>query len=323
MIHIFFMDKRNINQMLRTQKFIKKMCIFFNTIKHNATLYKDLLKNVTLYKLYDTFEHELKSNPEFGKCNEQCGAKLKGVSTEESKLLKLCKIICNVILNVIDSNGLYKGLSCSGSNIYMNIWLYEQVKKIKAKDYEINNFYDALVSIMKIRKSELKNCSIINFHEKKNEYTNMKYLFEFLHIYEDIQKEITADLSAKDQLYCTYIRDFFKYYNSIEGSCRSTGTRPIYCGVIGKYRSTLIGTHTLDSVHKKCNFDKITCEGDSSVKPDFPCLKMKENLFKNESQSDYKKNIVSMLHTALIPFISILGTLLIFYKVNMIYFLKY
>ncbi|CAI7717831.1 Plasmodium vivax Vir protein, putative [Plasmodium vivax] len=221
---------------------------------------KDLLKNVTLYKLYDTFEHELKSNPEFGKCNEQCGAKLKGVSTEESKLLKLCKIICNVILNVIDSNGLYKGLSCSGSNIYMNIWLYEQVKKIKAKDYEINNFYDALVSIMKIRKSELENCSIINFHEKKNEYTNMKYLIEFLHIYEDIQKEITADLSAKDQLYCTYIRDFFKYYNSIEGSCRSTGTRPICCG------------------------------------------------------SGNIRNVVSTLHTAILPSISISGILLIFYK---------
>ncbi|KMZ77352.1 hypothetical protein PVIIG_05500 [Plasmodium vivax India VII] len=265
---------------------------------------KDLLKNVTLYKLYDTFEHELKSNPEFGKCNEQCGGKLKGVSTEESKLLKLCKIICNVILNVIDSNGLYKGLSCSGSNIYMNIWLYEQVKKIKAKDYEINNFYDALVSIMKIRKSELENCSIINFHEKKNEYTNMKYLIEFLHIYEDIQKEITADLSAKDQLYCTYIRDFFKYYNSIEGSCRSTGTRPIYCGVIGKYRSTLIDTGTLNSIYNKCNFDKIPCETDKSVKTNFPCLEIKENSFTNQSQSGSylrtrmrrKKNIKTNTH---------------------------
>ncbi|KMZ96090.1 hypothetical protein PVNG_05999 [Plasmodium vivax North Korean] len=175
---------------------------------------------------------------------------------------------------------------------------------------------------MQTKGSHLEKCSIVNFNEGKKGFKDMKYLFEFLQICDNIKNEISADLSPKDQLYCTYIKEFFEYYNRIKGNCSSVGNGLIYCGVIGKYKSTLIDTGTLDSIYNKCNFEKITCDGDLAVKEFFPCLKMNENLFKNKSQSDYIRNIVNTLYSAILPFISILGILLIFFKVNMIYFWK-
>ncbi|SCA82227.1 VIR protein [Plasmodium vivax] len=275
---------------------------------------KDLLKNVTLYKLYNTFEDELKINPELETCNERCNEKIQGNSDEVLKLLKLCKGICNIILKVINKNGTCGESSCSGSFINMNIWLYDHVNKTLASDHEINNFYTVLESIMKIDAPELNQYKITNYNDYKSAFKDMKYLYEFLHMCDNIKNEISSHMSAKDQLYCTYIKEFFKYYNNIKGSCPSEGKKPIYCNVIDKYKPTLIDTHTLDSIYNKCNFEKITCDGDSDVKELFPCLSIKENLFKNESQSGNIRNVVSTLHTAILPFISISGISLIFYK---------
>ncbi|KMZ95162.1 hypothetical protein PVMG_05080 [Plasmodium vivax Mauritania I] len=299
-------------------KIIKKITFILDL--YQKKILKELLKTLTLYELYNSFEKELKRIPNVDTCNERCGAKLTEGSKEGLDLLKLCKVICNIILEVIDNNGIYKESTCSGSFIYMNIWLYERVRQIATSDSEINKFYEALNSINKIKVLESKYCFIINFTPQKNGFMNMKYLYEFLHIYEDMKNEISADLSAKDQLYCSYIKEFFKYYNSIEGNCTSEVKGPIYCNVIEKYKLTFTDNDTLDSIYNKCNFDKIQCEGDTSVKNVFPCLKMKENLLKNEPHSDYIKNIVSTLYSAILPFISISGILLIFYKVNMIYF---
>ncbi|CAI7718326.1 Plasmodium vivax Vir protein, putative [Plasmodium vivax] len=280
----------------------------------NISEIKELLKTLTLYELYNSFEKELKRIPNVDTCNERCGAKLTEGSKEGLDLLKLCKVICKIILEVIANNGIYRESPCSRSFIYLNIWLYERVSQITSSDSEIKNFYEVLTSIMQTKGSHLEKCSIVNFNEGKKGFKDMKYLFEFLQICDNIKNEISADLSPKDQLYCTYIKEFFKYYNKIEGSCPSAGTKPIYCNVIGKYKSTLIGTGTLDIIYNKCNFDKIPCEGDSTVKENFPCLSIKENLFKNESQSGNIRNVVSTLHTAILPFISISGISLIFYK---------
>ncbi|VVA00292.1 PIR protein, partial [Plasmodium vivax] len=231
-----------------------------------------------------------------------------------SELLKLCKGICNIISKVKNIDGFCSEKSCSRSFIYMNIWLYEHVKKIKASDSVINNFYAALESIMKTYASELKQCNITNYNEYENVFIHMKYLIEFLHIYEDIKNEISADLSAEGQLYCSYIKEFFKYYNTIEGNCKSRGKGPIYCTVIDKYKQTFINDDKLDNVYNKCKFDKIPCSKDSAVKVLFPCLQFKENSFKNQSQSGNIGNIASTLNTAILPSISIFGILLIFYK---------
>ncbi|KMZ89377.1 hypothetical protein PVBG_05973 [Plasmodium vivax Brazil I] len=286
----------------------------------DKNIIKDLLKNVTLYKLYNTIENELKIKPVEESCNESCGAILQRASSDVSKLLELCKGICNIITKAKNINGFCSEKSCSDAFIHMSILLYERVEQITSSDSEINNFYKVLTSIMKTKGSQLENCSIINFNEGKNGFKDMKYLYEFMHICDNIKDEISEELNEKNQLYCTYIKEFFEHYNSIEGNCRSGVKRPIYCNVIDMYTSKLIYTRTLDSIYKKCKFDNIPCDGDSFVKTNFPCLSIKENLFKNELQSDYIKNIVSTLYSAILPFISILGILLIFYKVNMIYF---
>ncbi|CAG9472722.1 unnamed protein product [Plasmodium vivax] len=275
---------------------------------------KDLLKNVTLYKLYNTYECELKNDPAVGTCNEQCDAKLRGESNEVLKLLKLCKGFCNIISRVINKNRICKESSCRGSFINMNIWLYDHVNKTLASDHEINNFYTVLESIMKIDAPELNQYKITNYNDYKSAFKDMKYLYEFLHICDNIKDEISEEQNEKSQLYCTYIKEFFRYYNTIEGNCTAVQNKPIYCTVIGKYQSTLNDTGTLDIIYNKCNFDKIPCEGDSTVKENFPCLSIKENLFKNESQSGNIRNVVSTLHTAILPFISISGISLIFYK---------
>ncbi|CAI7718651.1 PIR protein [Plasmodium vivax] len=281
----------------------------------DKTKIKDLLKNVSLYKLYNTIENELKIKPVEKSCDETCGAILQRDSSDVPKLLELCKGICNIISKAKSINGFCSEESCSDAFIHMSIWLYERVDQITSSDSEINNFYRALDSIMKTKELELKKCSIINFNEEKSGFKNMKYLYEFLHICGHIKNEISADLSSKNQLYCRYIQEFFKYYNTIEGSCITVRKKkPIYCGVIDKYHSTLIKTGTLGIIYNNCNFDEIPCEPHTSVKTIFPCLKMNESLFKKELQSDYIKNIVSTLYSAILPFISILGILLIFYK---------
>ncbi|CAI7717600.1 PIR protein [Plasmodium vivax] len=273
-----------------------------------------LLKTVTLYELYNALENELNVIPVEGSCNQRCDEKIKGDSIYVPHLRKLCIGICNIISKYKNISGFCKAQSCSGSFIYMSIWLYERVSEITSSESEIENFYEALYSIMRTDAPELNEYYITNYNKFKDIFKHMKYLCEFLHIFEDIKNEISADLSAKGQLYCSYIKEFFKYYNSIEGNCTAVKNKPIYCNVIDKYKLTFINNDTLDSIYNNCNFDKIQCEGDSSVKKVFPCLKVKENLIKNESQSDYIKNIVSTLYSAILPSISIFGILLIFYK---------
>ncbi|VUZ99971.1 PIR protein [Plasmodium vivax] len=276
---------------------------------------KELLKNVKLYELYNTLEQELKKIPKVETCSQRCDEKIKGDSIDIPHLRKLCIGICNIISNVKNIKGFCKGESCNGSLIYMSIWLYERVSKITSSESEINKFYAALYSIMKTNAPKLNEYYITNYNNYKDVFKDMKYLCEFLHIYDDIQKEISTNISAKNQLYCRYIQEFFKYYNTIEGSCITVRKKkPIYCGVIDKYHSTLIKTGTLGIIYNNCNFDEIPCEPHTSVKTIFPCLKMNESLFKKELQSDYIKNIVSTLYSAILPFISILGILLIFYK---------
>ncbi|KMZ96445.1 hypothetical protein PVNG_05430 [Plasmodium vivax North Korean] len=69
---------------------------------------------------------------------------------------------------------------------------------------------------METKQSELKHCSIINFNNYKNEFMPMKYVSEFMHIYEDIKVKISGNYNLDDQLYCKYIKKFFQYYNEIK-----------------------------------------------------------------------------------------------------------
>ncbi|VUZ93904.1 PIR protein [Plasmodium vivax] len=271
---------------------------------------KELLKTATLYKLYNTLEQELENIPDKITCNEQCGAKLNGGSSEVSELLKLCKVICNIFLNVIDNNGFYKGSSCSSSYIYMNIWLYEHVEKIKAQNDQINNFYEALYSIWQRRKSVLERCPIINFNKNKNGFLDMKYLCEFLDIYYDIKDKISGNYNLDDQLYCKYIKKFFQYYNEIKVNCNTT-PKPIFCTMIDKIKTTFTTTDYIKTIYDKCKYEATSCNNNIVATSDIPCLK---DISIIPAGSGDKKYILKIINTASLSVIPVFVLLLILYK---------
>ncbi|CAI7718312.1 Plasmodium vivax Vir protein, putative [Plasmodium vivax] len=273
---------------------------------------KDLLKNVTLYKLYNTFEDELKNDPAVGTCNEQCDAKLLGGSKEMLDLLNLCKSICNIISKVRKINGFCKGSSCMVSFFYLSFWLYEHVEKIKAQVNEINNFYEALDSIMKTKQSELKHCSIINFNKYINEFKPMKYLYEFMHMYKDIKDKITKYYNLNDQLYCKHIKSFFQYYNNIKENCKSI-TKPKYCDMISKIKTTFITENEIKQIYDKCKYEATSCKDDVVITDDLPCLKEKDISTIPEGSGDIKY-ILKIIYTASLSGFPVFVLLLILYK---------
>ncbi|CAG9481944.1 unnamed protein product [Plasmodium vivax] len=277
---------------------------------HDKTQIKGLLNTATLYKLYNTLEQELENIPEVSTCNQRCSAKLNGDSSKVSELLKLCKDICNIFLNVIDNNGFYKGSSCSSSYIYMNIWLYEHVKKIEAQDSEIDNFYETLDSIRQIRKSVLEKCPIINFNKDKNGFKDMKYLFEFLHIYDDIKDKISRNYNLNDQLYCKHIKYFFEYYNKIKKKCNNK-PKPIFCTMIDKIKTTFTTTDYIKTIYDKCKYEATSCNNNIVATSDIPCLK---DISIIPAGSGDKKYILKIINTASLSVIPVFVLLLILYK---------
>ncbi|KNA00924.1 hypothetical protein PVNG_05354 [Plasmodium vivax North Korean] len=286
----------------------------------NKSQIKELLKTATLYKLYNTLEHQLENSPEVGTCNVRCSEKLNGDSNEESKLLNLCKGICNIILNVLNNNGFCKGSSCSGSFIYMNIWLYEHVKKIRAQDHEINKFYKVLDSIMKTDASALNQCYITNYNDYNKDFMDMKYLFEFMHMYKDIKDKITKYYNLNDQLYCKHIKSFFQYYNNIKENCKSK-TKPKYCNMISKFKATFITTDNIKEIYDKCKYEATSCKDDIVIKDDLPCLKEKDISTIPAKRGDINY-IVNIIYTATLSAFPIFALLLILYKVNMFFFFE-
>ncbi|KMZ94923.1 hypothetical protein PVMG_05534 [Plasmodium vivax Mauritania I] len=300
---------------------INKICVTY-IINNYKKLYntKKLLKTLTLYELYNTFENELNSIPDVPTCNERCGAILKGDSKEGLYLLNLCKVICKIILEVIANNGIYRESPCSGSFIYLNIWLYEHVKKIEAQDSEIDNFYETLDSIRQIRKSVLEKCPIINFNKDKNGFKDMKYLFEFMHMYKDIKDKITKYYNLNDQLYCKHIKSFFQYYNNIKENCKSK-TKPKYCNMISKFKATFITTDNIKEIYDKCKYEATSCKDDIVIKDDLPCLKEKDISTIPAKRGDINY-IVNIIYTATLSAFPIFALLLILYKVNMFFFFE-
>ncbi|KMZ96469.1 hypothetical protein PVNG_06189 [Plasmodium vivax North Korean] len=307
---------------------IKNEKLFFLILKINYyisfldnKICRDLLKTATLYKLYNKLEHELKFNPEVATCNERCSAKLIGDSNEGSRLHNLCKGICNIILKVLNNNGFCNGSSCSGSFIYMNIWLYEHVKKIEAQDYEINKFYMILDSIMKTDASALNQCYITNYNHYNKDFLDMKYLCEFLDIYYDIKDKISEKYNSNDQLYCKHIKNFFQYYNKIKVKCNST-PKPIFCSMISKIKTSVFNSEHIKSTYDKCKYEPTSCNNNILVTDDLPCLKKKEISTIPEGNGDIK-NILKIIYTASLSVFPVFVLLLILYKVNMYFFGKY
>ncbi|CAI7718631.1 Plasmodium vivax Vir protein, putative [Plasmodium vivax] len=270
----------------------------------------NLLKDLKLYKLYDDFKRELQINVKLESCNQQCSDKLHKSTGEPLNLLNLCKEICNIISKVKNINGFCTEKSCCGSFIYMSIWLYERVKQISASDPEINNFYVALDSIMKTKKSELGECFITNFYKYKNGFIDMKYLCEFMHIYEEIKDKFSGNNNLNDQLYCKHIKYFFEYYNKIKKKCNNK-PKPIFCTMIDKIKTTFTTTDYIKTIYDKCKYEATSCNNNIVATSDIPCLKDISTIPAKRGDINY---IVNIIYTATLSAFPIFALLLILYK---------
>ncbi|CAI7724279.1 Plasmodium vivax Vir protein, putative [Plasmodium vivax] len=272
----------------------------------------NLLKEQKLYNLYKQFDNELKPISDSVNCDEKCNQKLPIKEGEELKLCDLCKKMCNLLLNFSNIQGFCTKGSCRTQFFYMNLWLYEKIKKISSSSSLISKFYDALKIIKQAKRSSLDDCSIINFNSLENDFKPIKYSHEFVHIFSDIKEEIDSNHGSKGKLYCKHIQEFFKYYNNIKGKCTNpSGIK--YCTEI-YIIPRFIDRGMINTILSKCDYEETICKNDSSVNPDIPCLKDKEVKLTLPRADGVPPELVRTLSTGVISLIPIVTTISIFYK---------
>ncbi|CAI7721702.1 Plasmodium vivax Vir protein, putative [Plasmodium vivax] len=274
----------------------------------------NLLKKQKLYNLYDQFDIELESSHDLDNCNGECNKISQKMDGMDLKLIELCKKMCKVLLNSSKIQGFCTENTCCGKFPYLNIWLYETIKKISSSSSSslINNFYDTLDIIRKTKTSKMEYCRIINFYSLGNNYMHMKYLYEFLHIFRDIIEESSNNDGWKEKLYCKHIQQFFQYYNKIKKNCTKQ-SRITYCNEVDLIQNS-IGRDMINTILSKCDYEETKCENDSYVSSVIPCLKDKD--FKPTSQKidGVPDELVRTLSTGIISLIPIVTTFSIFYK---------
>ncbi|KMZ95126.1 hypothetical protein PVMG_05955 [Plasmodium vivax Mauritania I] len=177
-----------------------------------------LLKQLTLYKFYEKIDNEFKKKDELIHC-EECKEKIKDIANPKPELLELCKRVCNFILDKENNNYFCNDPSCSSSCSHMKFRLYDHVMNIDESQDNIKNFYEALKSISKKAELKWRKCPLVNFNMSKDEFINFKYLYEFLFNYLDIRHNIYEERNSNKQLYCKYVKFFFRFYNRIKDSC--------------------------------------------------------------------------------------------------------
>ncbi|SCO65532.1 Plasmodium vivax Vir protein, putative [Plasmodium vivax] len=278
----------------------------------------NLLKEQQLYNLYNQFDRELKTSPNSDICHPQCFKELPKDEGIEKKLFELCNVMCNLLLNFSNIKGFCKDNYCCVKFYYLNIWLYEKIKEISISSSSsvsstlINNFYNALNIIKITETSSVKTCPIINFNSLDTDFKPIKYVYEFLHIFNDIKEKISNNHGGERKIYCKHIQEFFKYYNNIKGKCTNpSGIK--YCTEIDIIPRS-IDRRMINTILSKCDYEEIKCENDSSVNSVIPCLKDKEVKLTLPKTDSVPPELVRILSTGIISLIPIVTTFSIFYK---------
>ncbi|KMZ76865.1 Plasmodium vivax Vir protein, putative [Plasmodium vivax] len=252
-----------------------------------------LLKQLNLYKFYEEMDKEFYKNKELIHC-QMCNDKLKGIANPEPELLELCIGVCNFISNNVDIEYFCNGTSCNNSCYHMKFRLYDHVMKINKFPDNIKKFYEALESISKSDHFKLKNCTILNFKLNKNEFMDFKYLYEFLFTYMDIRNNISKETDYNTQLYCKYIKIFFRFYNTIKDSCPNSNKCKYY-STLEELRNEFINRREINIIYDKCKYVKTPCEEGSNLSNDIPCLKERGNGFTIQISGDNPYNIINIL----------------------------
>ncbi|KMZ77314.1 hypothetical protein PVIIG_05284 [Plasmodium vivax India VII] len=201
----------------------------------------------------------------------------------------------------------------------MKLLLYSSVISITEEPNIIDKFYSALQTISENSRSDIKFCDIEKFKSNREQFKNLKYLYEFLFTYYDINGKISPHLNTNDQLYCNYIKENFRLYNDIKEKCPTVGICP-YSKELGEIKKIFITQKHLSQIYRKCNYVQTPCKEDSDETNDIPCLKNKgsnsPSPIKDPEQDKVAKNIFDGL-TYTIP---TLATLTMLYKVNILFF---
>ncbi|CAI7721740.1 PIR protein [Plasmodium vivax] len=272
----------------------------------------DLLKKLPLYNFYDKLDNELGNNEATGNCKE-CNTKLSGTSPEELRLLALCKSFCNIISKGNVFNKHCKDSSCNIYCTYINFWLYSKVIEITITSTIIEKFYKALERISKIPISDMEFCEIKNYNKIHDNFKNLKYLYEFLFSYYDLNKKISPQLNGEDRLYCNHIKENFRFYNDIKESCTNLRSCP-YKTELGKFEQIFSDGTELSDIYSKCNYEQTSCIQNSIKINDIPCLKEKEITLPFPIINLHPDKVVNKIINGVSYSIPTLATLTMLYK---------
>ncbi|VUZ99641.1 PIR protein [Plasmodium vivax] len=277
-------------------------------IKIQLKLYGNLLKNLSLYELYEKLDKK-SNNPKKPPACNACESELKVTSAAKTDLVNLCHGVCNIMLNLGDSD-IPCGKSCLGLCNNIKIWIYEHLLKITTKETEVNRFYESLKTIMKGDETKREICNL-KLNMNNDNFKNFKFFYDFLYISKEIMDNISYKNDAEVKLYCTHIKEFVRYYNTIKGSC--TDSECEYHNMLEKFKDIFTREVQLDDIYKNCNYEKTTCPS-GSMEEEIPCLQEKEIKPTFSMQFDHKNNVISIISNIAIFIIPIFGLLSIFYK---------
>ncbi|CAG9476502.1 unnamed protein product [Plasmodium vivax] len=272
---------------------------------------RELLKKLTLYNFYKKIDMEFNNDIESEKC-DICNKRINNLANAQNELIKLCKAVCNFILNN-NFEQFCEGNSCESSCFNMKFRLYVRVMEINQNPDNIKSFFDALQIISNDPDARLKLCKITNINLNKNDLTHYKYLYEFISTFFDIRYKISEEYNSEDKLYCKHIKEFFRFYNSTRKNCSSKSTC-IYYDILYTIKTKLITSERLKFIYENCKYVKTECPRDTNIYDDIPCLKDKEEISKMAKANSDEKNDLNILYTAAIPVISISTIFYIFYK---------
>ncbi|KMZ77226.1 hypothetical protein PVIIG_05885 [Plasmodium vivax India VII] len=207
------------------------------------------------------------------------------------------------------------GSTCNKSCDYMNLWLYDQAMRITNEKFFIDSFYQALNILAGISKSKKHQCSIKTFELNEEELNKKQILYEFLHIYDGIKKELQSpEDDSKIKLYCKHILENFGFYHENKGSCTSTELCK-YCDELTDFKSKFSNPAELSYVYQKCKYEKTTCKNGSNAEDDVPCLREEGNFFLYLIFGNDPEDVIKVLLNVTIISAPILALLVILFKV--------
>ncbi|SCA60269.1 VIR protein [Plasmodium vivax] len=306
------MSKPNLSYYQNEQDKTQVVCIpFFFDLLFSTLIGEHLLKDLTLYKLYEKLDMKLNNQSTSEACNV-CESQIKVASDSKHRLVKLCKDVCSIMLNIDNI-----GITCSESSClnlcnYMKFWIYEHLMKITTAESEVKSFYKPLVSIMKLHVAKLDVC-YINFYMNNEVFKIFKHIYDFLYTYKDMKDDISQKYYTKGKIYCNHVKEFVQYYNSIKGSC-TDGQKCKYHDLTVIFKNMFTSEGQLDYIYKNCKYEKTACPSGTKEEEEIPCLKDKEYKSIFPMQFDDKNNVISIISNIAIFIIPIFGLLSIFYK---------